>query len=106
MDDRPVVEEIPTFARMREYVDPDGVRWRRRGDRLLAGKDLGRRLRHDELQVLHHYMGELTQLPPDGREAFWSTAQASMRASTFSDFVGVEFRNEDGHRLLVVEESC
>ena len=99
-------EEIPNFARMREYVDPDGVRWRRRGDQVLTGKSLARRLGHPGLQVLHHYSGELVGIPATGRDAFWSEAQERMSASPHARFTGVEFRSDSGARLLVIDEDC
>ena len=99
-------QEIPNFARMREWVSPDGERWHRRGDRVLSGKDLGRRLSRAELHVLHHYMGELTDVPVADRDAFWTAAQERMQESVHSEFRGVEFRSEAGERLLVVEEDC
>ena len=99
-------QEFPNFARMREYVSPDGVRWHRRGDQVLAGKDLARRIRANHLHVVHHYMGELTDVPAAERDQFWADAQERMRTSVQSEFRGVEFRSEAGERLLVVEENC
>lgn len=97
---------IPNFARMREWIGPDGVRWHRRGHQVLSGKDLARRLRQPQLLVVHHYMGELTDVPGTDRESFWAAAEERMQASAQSEFRGVEFRSDDGVRLLVVEEDC
>ncbi len=105
-DDRRVEQEIPNFSRMREWVSPDGVRWHRRGDRVLSGKDLGRQLSRTELRVLHHYAGELTDVPVADRNAFWDAAQERMQVSVHSEFRGVEFRSDTGERLLVVDEDC
>jgi hypothetical protein len=101
-----VNQEYPNFARMREYVAPDGVLWHRRGDRVLTGKDLGRRIRVSDLHVVHQYLGELAEVPVTERDEFWAEAQERMRKDVYSDFRGVEFRSDAGQRLLVVVEDC
>lgn len=104
--DQVVADAYPNFAKMKEYVAPDGVRWRRRGDQVLEGKALARRLQKQDVWVIHHYRGELTEVPSAGRTDFWAQAESRMAESNHSDFQGSEFRNEAGQYLLVVDESC
>jgi hypothetical protein len=99
-------EAALNITRMREYVTPDGVRWQRRGDQVLTGRSLGTRLRRSGLRVLHSYLDDVTLIPPDQRAGFWADAETRMAASPHSDFIGVEFRNDSGDYLLVVEEYC
>jgi hypothetical protein len=99
-------EALPNVTRMREYVTPDGVRWHRRGDQVLTGKSLGTRLRKSGLRVLHSNLGELTEIPPAEHGDFWAGAEIRMAESAQSEFRGVEFRNDSGDYLLVVEEYC
>jgi hypothetical protein len=99
-------EDLPNVARLREYVTRDGVRWHRRGDQVITGKSLSARLRKSGLRVLHSNLGELTEIPPDERADFWAAAEVRMTESAQSEFSGVEFRNDSGDYLLVVEEYC
>lgn len=94
------------FLRRTDFVDPDGVLWRRRGTDALTGKALGRQLAAPGTSVLHWYAGHLTPVPAEEREAFWAEAQERMAESVHSEFVGVEFRHDDGRRMLVVDEFC
>lgn len=96
----------PNFAKMTEYIAPNGVRWHRRGDGVLEGKRLARRLKKPEVRVVHHYLGELTEVPPELRAEFWSRAERRRAASGYTDFQGTEFKDETGHYLLVVHEFC
>jgi hypothetical protein len=99
------VTAYPDFARMDQYIDSEGTRWSRRGG-TLVGKALGRRLRDQQTLVLHHYLGELNDVPATAREAFWAEAEGKMAASGFSDFTGIEFKDEARRHLLVISESC
>ena len=98
--------EIVPFYRRKEYVDAAGVHWRRRGDSALRGSALGKRLRNADLRVLHHYLGVFTEVPADGRDEFWASASTRMAESAYSEFIGSEFKDGEGRRLLVVDEHC
>ena len=91
---------------MKVYVAPDGTQWHRRGDQVLTGTALARRLRKPHVIAVHHYLGELADIPVDQREGFWSDAESRMAVSGFSDFRGIEFRSDAGDLLLVIDESC
>jgi hypothetical protein len=58
------------------------------------------------LRVLHSNLGELTEIPPAEHGDFWAGAEIRMAESAQSEFRGVEFRNDSGDYLLVVEEYC
>ena len=93
------------LAQEREFVDPDGVTWRRRGG-LVADKRLRRLLADEAVRVLHDYLGEVTEVPADGRDRFWDEAEARMRASAYSHFYGAEFKSDEREHLLVIHEDC
>lgn len=46
-----------------------------------------------------------TEIPVDTRDAFLATAEARMSASSYSKYLGAEFKREADH-LLVIFESC
>ena len=99
------VSEIVVFSKLKEYVDPTGHAWVRRGG-TLEGRALGRRIRKADLEVVHHYMGELHLVAFEDRERFWLRAERLMAESPHADFVGSEFKDETGAHLLVVDEFC
>jgi len=97
----PLVE----LARLTEFTDADGIRWRRRGDSF-EGKALQRLLLNPGLRVLHEYMGETREVSPSEREQFWAAARRVMDACPQSKFYGADFKNEEREHLLVVHEDC
>jgi hypothetical protein len=100
------VTEIVPFDRRKEYVDSEGVRWRRRGDTAIVGAALGKRLRKADMRVVHHYLGKFTEIPPEQRAQFWESALTRMAESVHSEFIGSEFKDSVGRRLLVLDENC
>lgn len=90
---------------MREYVDVDGTRWHRRGG-VMEGKALERRMRRPEVIVRHHYLGTVVEVPVEDRARFWSAAGEKMAASKYSGFYGVEFKDDAGRHLVLIDESC
>ncbi len=93
------------LAQEREFTDEHGTRWRRRGG-MLEAKPLQRLLLRDDVKVLHDYMGQATEVPPERRATFWNEAQRWMAASPCSRFYGAEFKNDEREHLLVVHEDC
>ncbi len=93
------------MAQEAEFTDEHGTRWRRRGG-TLEGKALQRLVRNVDVKVLHGYMGETTEVPPERRAAFWHEAERLMAESPHSRFYGAEFNNDEREHLLVVHEDC
>ncbi|NYJ07832.1 hypothetical protein [Petropleomorpha daqingensis] len=98
--------EIPNLAAQERITDADGVVWRRRGRDFVDEKRLRKLLRDPAVRVVHDYLGEVADVPPDDRTAFWERALDLMARSAHSDFVAAEFTNESHAHLLVVHEYC
>ena len=58
------------------------------------------------MRVLHDYLGNVSEVLPDDRTAFWQRAQDLMDRSPMSDFVASEFKDDAHAHLLVVHEHC
>ncbi|MDQ1748870.1 MAG: hypothetical protein QOD07_3133 [Frankiaceae bacterium] len=92
-------------AATREYVDDEGIRWRRRGA-LLEGKTLQRRTMRPEVIVRRHYLGSVTEIPGEARAEFWAAVQTRLAESRHASVVGAEFVDRIGRHLVLVDESC
>ena len=90
---------------MREYVDAQGTRWQRRGT-TLGRKQLERRTRRPDVVVLYHYLGAVSEVPPEARAKFWAALHARVAASEHSSFIGAEFKDETGRHLVIIDEGC
>jgi hypothetical protein len=99
-------EPISNLASVAEFIDANGVLWRRRGTAHVDDKRLRKLLRDPAVRVLHDYIGDVTEVPSGEREAFWASAQDSMAKYSHSDFVGSEFQNDAFEHLLVIHEYC
>ncbi len=72
----------------------------------MESKALQRLMLKDDVRVLHDYMGQATEVPPEARADFWNEAQRLMASSPHSRFYGAEFKNDERKHLLVVHEDC
>ena len=99
-------EPILNLASVAEFTDAKGIVWRRRGTAYVDDKRLRKLLRDPAVRVLHDYIGDVTEVPPGEREAFWTSAQDSMAKNPHCDFVGSEFKNDAFEHLLVIHEYC
>jgi hypothetical protein len=90
---------------MREYVDDDGICWRRRGT-LLEGKMLERRTRRPEIIVKRHHVGNVAEIRPEDRPAFWAAVQTRLAESRHAAILDAEFTDESGRHLVLIDESC
>ena len=104
-EDHQGVVTLPDLARAQELVDASGVVWHRRGGPVSDKRR--RRLMPDlEVHVIHSYAGEIVEILPSEREAFWTAAELTMARSAYADFAAAEFKSERGGWLLAFEESC
>lgn len=92
----------------REWFDDAEHRWHMRGGPLDA-KRLRSILKDPELSVAHFYWGRETTLTGAARDDLVARVLAFIEDETSlggGGFDLAEFRDDDGKRLLVVEESC
>ena len=90
----------------RPWITVDGARWHVRGDASHEGKDLHKLLQRHELLAFHDNMGKRTTIAPEERDEFWRRAVSLMEGSSYSKFVGYEYKNPDVGRCLVIYEFC
>ena len=103
--DQPAVEGA-LLDQVEVEADAVGVVWQRGGQAFVDEKRLRRLLRDPSVRVLHDYLGEVIEVRPDDRAAFWQHAQGLVDRSPMSDFVGSEFKDDARAHLLVVHEYC
>lgn len=98
-------EAWPSPIRDREWLDPEGKRWRMRGQ-AIGQREVRRLLKRDDLRVLHVYGLEPKELAGEEREALLRDLHAFYEgeASPYADFRVADFRDEGRHPLLVVED--
>ncbi|WP_344240596.1 hypothetical protein [Kribbella hippodromi] len=101
------MEQYPSVIRAREWIDAAGVRWWMRGGEL-QGKPLARLGRDSGVRVLHVYLDDVREVPPADRISLLERVRLFERglADDYVDFRSAEFRNTEGQKLLVIEESC
>jgi hypothetical protein len=89
------------------WVDPDGVAWRMRGGRLDA-KTARKLVRRSDIAVAWAYELDVAVLTGPQRHALLARVEAFLKGSPppFNHFDLGDFRDEEHHQLLVVEESC
>ncbi|MDQ1683951.1 MAG: hypothetical protein QOC82_688 [Frankiaceae bacterium] len=90
---------------LREYLDSEGTRWRRRGT-LLQGRALERRTRRADVLVLHRHANGSRYVPADERNRFWNGVHERMALSEHSGVRGAEFKDDAGRHLVIIDESC
>jgi len=92
----------------REWFDEAGNRWHMRGRRL-HGKQLRHLLKHPELRLAHCYWGRETIVTGAARDGLIARVRAFLEDETSlggGGFEFAEFRDGEGNRMLMVEESC
>jgi hypothetical protein len=95
-----------------EFTDEAGVWWGLRGDGSLPWKRVEQLLKDPEVRVLRFYANAASDVLPADRESFsteirpYLTGKIVREAGDFTDFFAGEFKDEQHHHLLVVEESC
>jgi hypothetical protein len=95
-----------------EFTDEGGVRWQLRGDGSMPWKRVEQLLKDPEVRVLRVYANEASDVLPADRERFsaeikpYLTGKVVREAGDWTDFLAGEFKDEQHHHLLVVEQSC
>jgi hypothetical protein len=95
----------------REYTDEHGVRWRMRG-----GEPRWTRIEHlmsdSEVRVLHVYLSDVNDVTGDERGGLLARIRPYLKGERThepddqTDFDAAEFKDDQHHSLLVIEESC
>jgi hypothetical protein len=94
-----------------EYLDPDGVRWRKRGG-LPKVTRVEHLIRDRQIRVLHIYLSDVREVWAEDRDDFLSKIRPYLKGSRtfspqdYSDFVAAEFKDDQQRSMLIVEESC
>ena len=101
------VVEWPRPVQVGDWVDPDGVFWRTRGQRLKP-KAARKLIRDPEVAVAWAYELDVAVLTGAERAGLLTRVEAFLDgdAPAFSHFDLGDFRDQDRRRLLVIEESC
>lgn len=108
------VVQLPAPIRDGEWVDPDGTRWRLRGERWqLPAKRVEHLLRSPDARVvLIQGPNAPAEVGPPDRDALWQRMRPHLRGPVdrapgdHTDFHAGEFRDDERRVLLVVQESC
>ena len=95
-----------SYSVPRPWVTVDGQRWTLSGNASYEGKELHHLLRRASLLVFHDYLNERVPVPAEERETFWRRAEALMKESEHSHFVGYLYRATDEGTCLVIYEFC
>lgn len=109
----PVVQS-PSPIRDGVWMDSEGNRWHRRGER---GATPVNRVEHlmwspDVAVLLFYGPGAPTEIAPSDRAALWQRMRPYLRESVQrapgdqTDFSVPEFKDEQRRSLLVIQESC
>jgi hypothetical protein len=104
-------ELIPSPISDGEYLDPDGVRWRRRGGIQKVSR-VEHLIRDRQIRVLHIYLSDIQEVSAENREDFLSMIRPYLKGSRtpsqqdYSDFIAAEFKDDQQRSMLIVEEGC
>ncbi|MFD0256992.1 hypothetical protein ACFXKJ_39625 [Kitasatospora indigofera] len=97
---------LPSPAGAREFVDDEGLLWRKvRGplERRLAARMVGTA----DVMIIGWGAGQdLGHLEPEERAEAWAAVKNSLQVRAIPSFTPYEFATEDGLTLLYIEESC
>jgi hypothetical protein len=104
-------ELISSPIRDGDYLDPDGVRWRKRGGIPKVSR-VEHLFRDRQVRVLHIYLSGTREVSAENREDFLWMIRPYLKGSRtpspqdYSDFVAAEFKDDHQRSMLIVEESC
>jgi hypothetical protein len=99
--------EWPRPVYDRAWTDDRGTTWSMRGPEL-DGKAARRMVRRSDVVVLHAYGLDVAVVEGAGKTALLLRVEAYLkgRAPAFSAFELGDFRDSEGHVMLVIQESC
>jgi hypothetical protein len=104
-------EVWPQPSRLKTWEGPDGKVWHRAGDTPLKLTGV-RRLVHDQAVEVVLFYGVVPKfvVTADDRAELWSRIEPVMRGqgadNPYADFRAFRYRDDNGNKLLAVEESC
>jgi hypothetical protein len=104
-------ESISSPIRDGEYLEPDGVRWRKRGGIPKVSR-VEHLIRDRQVRVLHIYLSDIREVSIEDRDEFLSKIRPYLKGrptpspQDYSDFVAAEFKDDQQRSMLIVEENC
>jgi hypothetical protein len=99
----------PQPIREGRWTDDRGTQWHIRGRGTPSPRGLLRRLlKHPDLRVLHAYGPQPTEVAGPQQQALLERVERCFagEAPPHSEFWLAEFRDDDHHVMLVIEEAC
>lgn len=94
-----------SLTTLREFADPEGTHWRRRGGKAqLPSKTLRKYLEDDTTTVVLECDGEPTRVLTAGERMAISARLAQPKRPDWESIDGFEYRNAAHARLVVVAE--
>lgn len=105
----PDVEVWPQPIRDGKWTDGNGTHWHIRGGPTKLPHRVLRRLRkYPELRVLHAYGAHPTEVSGPERDLLFGRVERFLAgaAPPHSEFWLAEFRDDERHVMLVIEEAC
>jgi hypothetical protein len=94
-----------------EYLDLDGVRWRKRGGIPKVSR-VEHLMRDRQVRIVHIYLSDVREVSAEDRDEFLSKIRPYLKGNRTpspqdnSDFVAAEFKDDQLRSMLIVEESC
>jgi hypothetical protein len=106
--DRTGAQPWPQPIRDGRWTDDSGTQWRVRGRGTQPPRALLRLLKRPDLRVLHAYGPHPTEVSGTQRQALLERVRRYLagEAPPHSAFWLAEFRDDDHHVMLVIEEAC
>jgi hypothetical protein len=104
-------EVWPQPSRLKTWEAPDGKVWHRAGDTPLKLTAVRRLVQDQAVEVVLFYgvVPKFVVTAAD-RADLWSRIESVMRGlgaeSPYADFRAFRYRDDDGNKLLAVEENC
>ncbi len=107
-EERTYAQPWPQPIRDGHWTDGNGTHWHIRGGAGLPRVVLRRLLKRPDLRVLHAYGPHPAEVSDAEREALLERVERYFagEASPHSEFWLAEFRDDDRHVMLVIEEAC
>jgi hypothetical protein len=95
-----------------EWIDPQGTRWKRRGLGNLDARAVDRLVVKPDVRVVLFSLDEVTEVDAAKRAEFWREIRpyylhlVDLPPNDNTDYEAAEFRDADGHKMVIFQQSC